>query len=113
MLQPGDLIFYAGPEALPRQSLVSHVMMYCGNGIAVGAQGKGRQLDGTNTGVGYYPFRLRAPQGIFGESGTRFLGHRKVFAYGRLFSMPGMAAVNPAAVSIPPTGSFPQAPELK
>jgi hypothetical protein len=100
ILQPGDLIFYAGPEALPRESLVSHVMIYCGNGIAVGAQGTGRQLDGSLAGVGYYPFRVRAPRGVIGEPGTRFLGHRQVFAYGRLLLPPGTTA-NPLLVSIP------------
>jgi len=83
-LQPGDLIFYAGPYQLPRASLISHVMMYCGHGVMVGAQGKGRQIDGAYSGVGYYRFWPHAPAGILGESGERFLNHRQVFAYARL-----------------------------
>jgi len=88
LLQPGDLIFYAGPDPLPRASLVSHVMIYCGEDIMAGAQGKGRQLDGLFSGVGYYYFRPQFPSGILGESGERFVGHRRVFAYGRLNSAP-------------------------
>jgi len=87
-LQPGDLIFFAGPDPSPRTSLVTHVMIYCGGGLMAGAQGKGRQIDGTLAGVGYYPFGLHYPQGILGESGERFIGHRRVFAYGRLLPVP-------------------------
>lgn len=83
-LRPGDLIFYAGPYRLSRTSMVSHVMMYCGHGVMVGAQGLGWQLDGLHGGVGYYRFRPHAPQGILGESGERFLNGRQIFAYGRL-----------------------------
>jgi hypothetical protein len=50
----------------------------------VGAQGKGRRVDGAFSGVGYYWFPVRSPVGIWGEAGERFIGHRKVFAYGRL-----------------------------
>jgi hypothetical protein len=83
-LQPGDLIFFAGPYELPRSSLISHVMIYCGHNIMVGAQGHGRRIDGLISGVGYYPFPIREPKGIWGESGERFVGNRRVFAYGRL-----------------------------
>jgi len=99
-LQPGDLIFYAGPDQLPRTSLISHVMMYCGHNTIVGAQGKGRQLDGTYGGVGYYHFWPHSPAGIFGESGERFLNHRKIFAYGRLNVVPG-SNTHESIVSIP------------
>jgi len=83
-LQPGDLIFYAGPYELSRTSRISHVMMYCGHGVMAGSQGAGRRLDGTYAGVGYYAFWPHPPKGILGESGDRFLGHRQIFAYGRL-----------------------------
>jgi len=88
MLQPGDLIFYAGPYELSRTSRISHVMMYCGHGVMAGSQGAGRRLDGLYSGVGYYPFWPHPPQGILDESGDRFLGHRQVFAYGRLTGVP-------------------------
>ncbi|HEY0257754.1 MAG TPA: NlpC/P60 family protein [Candidatus Methylacidiphilales bacterium] len=88
-LQPGDLIFYAGPYQLSRTSLISHVMMYCGHGVMAGAQGKGRRIDGGSSGVGYYAFWPHAPAGIWGESGERFLNHRQIFAYGRLNGVPG------------------------
>jgi hypothetical protein len=99
-LQPGDLIFYAGPYPLPRASLVSHVMMYCGNGIMAGSQGEGRRLDGGYSGVGYYHFRPHSPSGILDESGERFLNHRKIFAYGRLSAAPDHAPPE-SIVSIP------------
>ncbi len=87
-LQPGDLIFFAGPQPLARNSLICHVMIYCGNHVMVGAQGEGRQMDGTMGGVGFYPIPDRPPTGILGESGERFIGHRRIFAYGRLNGMP-------------------------
>ena len=99
-LQPGDLIFFAGPDLLPRTSLVSHVMIYCGHAVMAGAQGKGQQIDGSVSGVGYYPFGIRSPQGVLGESGTRFIGHRRIFAYGRLTTAP--LPVIPAAVAALP-----------
>jgi len=99
-LQPGDLIFYAGPDQLPRTSLISHVMMYCGHGMMVGSQGKGKRLDGSYGGVGYYHFWPHAPVGIFGESGERFLGHRRLFAYGRL-NVAQAPGVHEQIVSIP------------
>ncbi len=77
LLQPGDLIFFAGPKPLPRLSQVSHVMMYCGHNTMVGAQGRGRQTDGSPGGVGYYYFSPRQPQGVWGESGDRFLNDRR------------------------------------
>lgn len=83
-LRPGDLIFYAGPERNGRVSMISHVMIYCGEGIMAGAQGRGRRLDGIEGGVGYYRFHIRRPKGVIGESGERFLGRRSLFAYGRL-----------------------------
>ncbi len=83
-LQPGDLIFFAGPYPLPRASQVQHVMIYCGHGVMAGAQGKGRRIDRIGSGVGYYSFLPHAPAGVPGESGDRFINHRHVFAYGRL-----------------------------
>jgi hypothetical protein len=107
-LQPGDLIFFAGPYELPRSSLISHVMIYCGHNIMVGAQGHGRRIDGLFSGVGYYPFPLREPKGIWGESGERFVGNRRVFAYGRLKglmigTLPEAIAKHGAPVSAPAT----------
>jgi len=84
MLQPGDMIFFAGPYDLPRESRVTHVMIYCGHDTMAGAQGEGHQEDGTLGGVGYYYFYPRFPNGILGESGERFIGHRRVFAYARV-----------------------------
>jgi len=112
-LQPGDLIFYAGPYDLPRTSRISHVMMYCGHGVMVGSQGAGRRLDGAMSGVGYYPFRPRPPQGISGESGDRFLGHRQVFAYGRLgaVSSPAVPQAIIASAPAPATPSI-TAPDI-
>jgi hypothetical protein len=104
-LRPGDLIFYAGPDALPRASQVSHVMIYCGQGISVGAQGLGRQLTGDTGGVGYFRFHVRTPKGIVGESGDRFIGHRAVFAYARLTPAPEQVAPLPPslmAILLPP-----------
>lgn len=92
-LRPGDLIFFAGPDPLPRASLVTHVMIYCGHNTMAGAQGKGRQEDGVYSGIGYYYFRPRLPDGIVGESGERFVGHRRVFAYGRLNETPVQAPI--------------------
>lgn len=83
-LQPGDLIFFAGPDQRPRESMVTHVMIYCGHNTMAGAQHKDIQLNGTYGGVGNYLFRPHYPSGIFGESGERFIGHRHVFAYARL-----------------------------
>jgi hypothetical protein len=83
-LQPGDLIFFAGPYDLPRESRIIHVMIYGGQETMMGAQGIGRQVDGVLGGVGDYYFHPRIPNGILGESGERFIGHRRVFAYGRL-----------------------------
>jgi cell wall-associated NlpC family hydrolase len=83
-LQPGDLIFFAGPYDLPRTSRVVHVMIYCGYDTMMGAQALGRREDGIIGGVGEYFFNPRFPSGILGESGERFIGHRRVFAYGRL-----------------------------
>jgi hypothetical protein len=112
-LQPGDLIFYAGPYQLPRASLISHVMIYCGHGVIAGAQGKGRRIDGGYSGVGYYPFWPHAPVGIWGESGERFINHRQIFAYGRLNAAPGHAP-HGSIVSIPtplaPAGTGSNAP---
>lgn len=109
-LQPGDLIFYAGPYDLPRTSRISHVMMYCGHGIMAGSQGAGRRLDGGGSaGVGYYAFWPRPPKGIFGESGDRFIGHRQVFAYGRLTSVPSEPAheIIASAPAAPVPGTSP------
>lgn len=102
-LQPGDLIFTAGPEARPRTSLVTHVMIYCGHNTMAGAQGRGRQLDGTFSGVGYYFFGTHYPDGVLGESGARFIGHRRVFAYGRLRTSIGQITheTKPIAVTLP------------
>ena len=100
MLQPGDLIFYAGPYQLPRTSLISHVMMYCGHDIIAGAQGAGRRIDGVYSGVGYYPFWPHSPAGIWGETGERFLNHRRIFAYGRLNAVPDHVP-HESIVSIP------------
>jgi hypothetical protein len=100
-LQPGDLIFYAGPDADSRISLVSHVMIYCGHGISVGSQGIGKRLDGVTSGVGYYHFYVRRPKGVLGESGERFVGHRQVFAYGRL-NHPPASVPQDAVASNPP-----------
>ena len=83
-LKPGDLIFFAGPYDLPRESRVIHVMVYCGNNTMAGAQALGRQEDGALGGVGEYYFKPRLPSGVMGEAGDRFIGHRRVFAYGRL-----------------------------
>lgn len=83
-LQPGDLVFFAGPKAIPRLSNISHVMIYCGHGSIVGSQGKGHRIDGEIGGAGYYHFHVRPPQGLPGEPGDRFVGHRRVFAYARL-----------------------------
>jgi len=83
-LQPGDLIFFAGPQPSPRTSEVTHVMLYCGNNVMVGAQTEGWQVDGSHAGVGYYKIPNRYPVGILGESGERFIGHRRIFAYGRI-----------------------------
>ena len=83
-LKPGDLIFFAGPYDLPRESRIVHVMMYCGYDTMMGAQMLGRREDGVIGGVGEYFFNPRSPSGVFGESGERFIGHRRVFAYGRL-----------------------------
>jgi cell wall-associated NlpC family hydrolase len=83
-LRPGDLIFFAGPDVLPRSSDVEHVMIYCGGNIMAGAQGKGIQMDKVSGGVGLYYFRPHYPGGVWGEAGDRFFGHRRVFAYGRL-----------------------------
>ncbi len=99
-LQPGDLVFYAGPNQLPRTSLISHVMMYCGHDVVVGAQGKGRQLDGAYSGVGYYHFWPNRPAGVLGESGERFLNHFHVFAYGRLNAVQGQGN-HPPMISTP------------
>jgi len=104
-LQPGDLIFYAGPYDYSRISRITHVMVYCGHGTMVGAQGAGRRIDGDYSGVGYYPFSPRQPKGILGETGDRFLGHRQVFAYGRLTDFPAQpahASVAAAPVPAPP-----------
>jgi len=87
-LQPGDLIFFAGPYDLPRESRVIHVMVYCGHDTMAGAQALGRQEDGAIGGVGEYYFKPHYPSGILGESGERFIGHRRVFAYGRVFPAP-------------------------
>lgn len=112
-LQPGDLIFFAGPYDLPRASRISHVMIYCGNGVMAGAQGGGRQIGGGISGVGYYRFPMRHPAGVWGESGERFIGHRKVFAYGRLSGVkakapvvlqPVMAGTN---ATVTPSGAVP------
>ncbi len=98
-LQPGDLIFFAGPYDLPRESRIVHVMIYTGHNTMTGAQGMGRQEDGIMGGVGEYYFHPHYPNGIFGESGDRFIGHRRVFAYGRLKagetvnSLPAVAAL--------------------
>jgi hypothetical protein len=83
-LQPGDLIFFAGPYDLPRESRVTHVMVYCGNDTMAGAQGEGHQENGVFGGVGYYYFHPHYPKGMLGESGERFIGHRHIFAYGRV-----------------------------
>jgi len=104
ILQPGDLVFFVGPEPHPRTSQVSHVMIYCGNNIMVGAQSLGQQLDGTPAGVGYYYLPSRKPVGLLGESGERLLGHRLVFAYARLKASVGalppaiLAALQPAVL---------------
>jgi hypothetical protein len=104
-LQPGDLIFFAGPKATARVSEVSHVMIYCGNNVMVGAQAEGWQVDGTHAGVGYYPIPFRAPLGIFGEVGDRYIGYRRVFAYGRLLKSPIPASHAPVAAPAPPVAS--------
>jgi hypothetical protein len=91
LLQPGDLVFFAGKKKVDRISQISHVMIYCGHGLVVGAQGEGRQADGSRPGVGYFRFRVRPPRGITGESGERFVGHWSVFAYGRLNVGPVLA----------------------
>ncbi len=88
-LQPGDLIFFAGPEPRARTSQVSHVMIYCGHNIMVGAQTQGRQLNGASAGVGYYYHPFRRPYGVPGESGDRFVGQGRVFAYARLKTVAG------------------------
>jgi hypothetical protein len=103
-LQPGDLIFYAGPYRLPRTSLISHVMIYCGHGVMAGAQGKGRRIDGGYSGVGYYSFWPHAPAGVWGESGERFVNHRQIFAYGRSNAVPGQAP-HGSMVAIPTPGA--------
>lgn len=83
-LQPGDLIFWAGPIVLPRPSQICHVMIYAAPNLIVGAQGKGKQLTGTLGGVGYFPFRPQRPSGLLQNVGTPLPGKRILFAYGRL-----------------------------
>ena len=111
-LRPGDLIFFAGPYDLPRESRVVHVMMYDGGNTMVGAQGLGRQKDGTIGGVGSYFFHPNYPDGVFGESGERFIGHRRIFAYGRIIAgpepHPAVAALQKPATgkpTVPPISS--------
>lgn len=111
VLQPGDLIFFAGPDALPRSSDVEHVMIYCGGNTMAGAQGKGRQQEGAFLGgVGLYYFRVHYPGGIWGEPGDRFIGHRRVFAYGRLAA--GQTAAVPNAVAAEQKSASSQPPTV-
>ena len=104
-LRPGDLVFYAGPRDIPRTSRISHVMIYCGRGIVVGAQVEGKRLDGQRAGVGYYSFGVHFPCGVLGESGERFIGHLKIFAYGRLSLIP--IATPPALIVSRPAPAKP------
>lgn len=73
-LKKGDLIFFSGTFKHAHECPVSHVMIYVGNNLMVGAQPGG---------VGFYPFFPPEPMGkIFGDAdGIR--RRETVYAYAR------------------------------
>ncbi len=73
-LQPGDLIFFTGTFPHAHACPVSHVMIYAGQNLMIGAQPNG---------VGYFRFKLVAPQGNPGADHPSIRHKETVYAYAR------------------------------
>ncbi len=63
VIHPGDLVFWTGTHPCSRPSPVTHVMVYMGDYEIAGAQSAGHRLKLGGGGVGFYPFRMRYPEG--------------------------------------------------
>jgi cell wall-associated NlpC family hydrolase len=74
-LKPGDLIFFSGTFPHRHPCPVSHVMIYAGQGLMIGAQ---------PSGVGYFKFNPSSPpQGLPGRDGAYLRHTETVYAYAR------------------------------
>jgi cell wall-associated NlpC family hydrolase len=74
-LKPGDLIFFSGTFPHRHSCPVSHVMIYAGQGLMIGAQ---------PSGVGYFKFDPSSPpKGFPGRDDASLRSTETVYAYAR------------------------------
>lgn len=84
-LKPGDLVFYSGTRPSQRLNPITHVMIYYGHGLVVGAQNAGHRLYFKSPGVGFFPFRPHPPCGDPAHYADWDRSKMRLFAYARLY----------------------------
>lgn len=74
LLRPGDLIFFTGTFPHNHECPVSHVMIYAGQNLMIGAQ---------SNGVGYFRFHPSPPLGVLLRGCPSIRRKETIYAYAR------------------------------